>query len=477
MSATVIAPQAGPQTAFLATDVDVAVYGGAAGGGKSWALLLDALYFAALKPVPDFGAVIFRRTSPQITQQGGLWDESGKLYPFAGGTPKQDPLQWVWPQFRTRVRFAHMQYESDRFNWQGSQIPYIAFDELTHFTEGQFFYMLSRNRSICGVKPRMRATTNPDADSWVKVFLAPWVDDAYPDPAQSGEVRWFYRDAGQLLWLRHPDQRPAHVAEDHLKSGTFIAATLTDNPKLMAADPSYKANLLALPLVERERLLAGSWSIRPSGNLFKRHWFKIIDAAPTTAVETVRRWDLASTEPRKGATDPDWTCGVKMCRTAEGAFCILDVIFIRETPGAVKALVKQTAELDGRRVTIRFAQDPGQAGKAQLHDYVTLLNGFPVGGEPETGDKVTRAGPFSSQCEAGNVSLVHGPWIEQYLNQLTAFPVPQIHDDAVDASSGAHAWLSRSALSAASLLDHLTARHEDRGRYLDDYPETIQRRD
>lgn len=423
------------------------IYGGAAGGGKSYALLLDAAIPAALRPVPGYGAVIFRRTMKQIMQTGGLWDTSQKIYPLASGKPRKTPwLGWEWAQYNTTVRFQHLQYEDDKLDWQGAQLDYVGFDELTHFTEGQFFYLLSRLRSTTGgIKPVLRATTNPDPESWVKRFLAPWVDDAYPDPAASGEVRWFYRSDDTIVWVGSPDARPPHLSRGEVHSVTFIEAHLEDNPALMESDPDYRGRIQAMPLVERIILSGGpnAWNVRVEGNLFKRQWFEIVDAPPAELRAVVRRWDLAGTEPRKGMNDPDWTCGVKLSVTPGGVYYVLDALFAQDTPAQVQRLVKQTAELDGYGVPIRIPQDPGQAGKGQLHDFVTLLDGYDVGGEPETGSKLTRAKPFSAQAEVGNVKLVRGHWNEQWLNQITAFPNPRVHDDAVDASAGAHWCLSK----------------------------------
>lgn len=440
-----IGPQPGPQELFIRKRwVEIIVYGGAAGGGKSFGLLLDAAWHAFVEPVAGYGAVIFRRKSPQITATGGLWDTSQLIYPLpaSGGKPRKTPwLGWEWPQHGTSIRFHHLQHEEDKLAWQGSQLDYAGFDELTHFTEGQFFYLLSRLRNTSGgVKPMLRATTNPDPESWVRRFLAPWVDEDYPDPAASGEVRWFYRDGDTVMWLRAPSERPAHIPRDEVHSVTFIEAHLEDNPALMASDPGYRGRLQALPLVERIILSGGpgAWSVRLDGNLFKRHWFKIVDAVPAELSAVVRRWDLASTEPHAGYPDPDYTAGVKIGVTADGAYYVFDCILAQSTPAAVRQLVQQTAALDGDRVAIRLAQDPGQAGKDQIDEYTRLLDGYDVRGERESGDKVTRAGGWSAQCEAGNVHLVRGPWVDAYLNQLTAFPNSRVHDDAVDASSGAH---------------------------------------
>ena len=161
-------PQKGKQEKFLACSADICIYGGAAGGGKSYALLLEPLRHIGNK---QFAAVTFRRTNPQILSPGGLWSESFNIYSLLGATPKLSPKpMWVFPSGAT-ITFSHLEMESTKYDWQGSQIPLIMFDELTHFSESVFFYMLSRNRSMCGVKPYIRATCNPDADSWVANFI------------------------------------------------------------------------------------------------------------------------------------------------------------------------------------------------------------------------------------------------------------------------------------------------------------------
>ena len=167
-----IRPQQGAQEKFLMSSADIAIYGGAAGGGKTFALLIECLRHS---DNPDFNAVVFRRQSNQITNAGGLWDTAVNMYSPLGASFKTNPSPQVTFPSGAKINFNHLQLERDIYNWQGSQIALIAFDELTHFTEKQFVYMLSRNRSTCGVKPYIRATTNPDADSWVADFLSWWM--------------------------------------------------------------------------------------------------------------------------------------------------------------------------------------------------------------------------------------------------------------------------------------------------------------
>ncbi|MCK5432117.1 MAG: terminase family protein, partial [Gammaproteobacteria bacterium] len=168
-----IKPQSGPQELFLSSCADIVIFGGGAGGGKTVGILLEGLRH---KDVKGFGVVIFRRTYPEIKNEGSLWDTSAIFYPLIGGEAVESALLWKFKS-GTSIRFAHLQHEKDKYDWQGSQIPLIEMDELTHFTESQFFYLMSRNRSTCGVKPYIRATCNPDADSWVARFIDWWIGE------------------------------------------------------------------------------------------------------------------------------------------------------------------------------------------------------------------------------------------------------------------------------------------------------------
>lgn len=437
-----IQPQPGPQTDFLSSAADIAIYGGSAGGGKSWALLLEDLRHIGN---PGFGSVTFRRSTVQIRNEGGLWDESAKLYPLAGGDPKEHNLTWKWPSGATSS-FAHLEHDKTRFNWQGSQIPLIKFDELTHFTATQFWYMVSRNRSMCGVRPYIRATCNPDADSWVAELIAWWIDQdtGLPIPERSGKLRWFVRVGEVLKWADSPAELACYTMINDAgeqvpippKSLTFIPAKLTDNKALMAADPGYMASLLALPLVERERLLGGNWKIRPAAGLyFQRSWCRVVDAAPAGTVWG-RGYDLAVTPPTPENPDPDFLAAVKIGRTPEGRYIVADCRTTRPTPAGMERFLQNVASEDGKQVTISIPQDPGQAGKSQVAGLIRMLSGYTVRSSTETGDKITRFGPFSAQAEAGNVDVLRGPWNDGWFSALEGFPVAK-HDDEVDATSRA----------------------------------------
>jgi predicted phage terminase large subunit-like protein len=181
---------------------------------------------------------------------------------------------------------------------------------------------------------------------------------------------------------------------------------------------------------------AGQYQQRPTpreGGLFKRHWFadKIKRVAPSGTV-WVRHWDLAATKSTTAAR----TAGVKLGKAPDGSFWVGHVVKTQDEGHAVRKLIKSTAETDGKSVEISLPQDPGQAGKVQKSDMIAMLAGWVVRAEPETGDKVTRAEPFSVQCEAGNVYLLEGEWNADYIDELCLFPGGSFKDQ-VDASSGA----------------------------------------
>ena len=434
----VFRPQKGPQELFLSSSADIVIYGGAAFAGKTFALLMEPVRHI---DNPLFYAVIFRRETPQITNPGALWDESMKLYPLIGSNPVRGELEHRF-SCGSKIKFAHLERADDVFSWDGSQVPFIGWDQLEHFDRSQFFYMLSRNRSDSGVAPYMRATCNPNADSWLAEFLAWWInqDTGYPIHERAGVIRWFIRDGDALVW---GDSREELIgcsgdSDSDPKSVAFVPGNIFDNQIGMRNDPKYLGNLKALGRVERERLLGGNWKIRPAaGLLFQRTWCPSLDLAPENAFEAVvRGWDLAATQKTE-SNSPAWTVGVKLGRYRRSKrYAVLDVRRAQVSPAKVEELIVRTAQADGHGVAVALRQDPGQAGKAQVATFAKLLAGFIVHSSQESGDKATRFSPFSAQCEHGNVDIVRGAWYDVYCTALEGFPDGKTKDDA-DASSTA----------------------------------------
>ena len=458
----IIRPQKGKQELFLRSPADICIYGGAAGGGKTYALLLECLRNIDRQ---HFEAVIFRQSRPQIMSAGGLYATSQELYPYLGATSVLTPnVQWRF-QSGAKITFAHMFYEKEKYNWQGSQIPLLMFDELTHFTESQFFYMFSRNRSTCGVKPYILATCNPDGESWVAKFIDWWIDPetGYADESRCGKIRYFVRKNNIIHWANTPCELyesfnlNSPEEKEDVKSVSFISAKLTDNEAMMKHDPGYMGALKAMSEFDQEQLLYGNWKIRKSaGHYFKRSKIgEMLLSTPSDVTKWVRAWDLAATAPdennemsdlpqsmRRNSRNDDsaYTAGVLLGKRRNGRVFVADVINVRENGADVRKLILNTAASDNAlygNVTVRLPQDPGQAGKDQVQSFVRMLGGYTVTTSLESGDKVTRAEPFSSQWLAGNVDVKIAEWNDDYFRQLENFPVGKLKD-MVDASANAY---------------------------------------
>lgn len=351
--------------------------------------------------VPGYSALLLRRTYADLSLPGALMDRAKEWLSNTSARWSDKEKTWHFPSGAT-LTFGYLESEGDKYRYQSSEFQYIGFDELTQFTETQYRYLFSRLRRLQGVTipVRMRSGSNPGG------LGHEWVDGRF-------------------------------VSGDK----TFIPAKLDDNPHLDREE--YIQSLMELDPVTRQQLLDGDWTVRPSGGIFKREWFPIRDDYPRD-IRMVRYWDLAATEQKKGA-DPDWTVGLKLGQTSEGLYYVIDVRRMRGTPREVEALVKQTAQIDGPEVAIDMEQEPGASGKNTVDYYRRkVLSGYAFRSVRPTGSKRVRAGPVSSQAEAGNVILVKGPWNREFLDELEMFD-QGAHDDQVDGLSGAFEHFNQQA--------------------------------
>jgi phage terminase large subunit-like protein len=456
----VIRPQDGPQFNFINSRADITIYGGGAGGGKSYALLLEPLKH---KDNPRFDGCIFRRTTVDIKKQGSLWPTSSDLYPMFGARGSSQSLLWRFPSNAT-IAMGGIEHDKDRFDYQSAQFAYLGFDEVTHFSEQTFWYMMSRNRSMSGIRPYIRAACNPDPDSWVKTFIQWWIDSrpvlrdgkpnprfGFPFPGRDGVIRWFVRRADRIEWAFTREELEAKYGKwDPIKftgvipkSVTFIKATVFDNPALLGKNPDYLANLQNLPAYERAQLLDGNWEVRAqAGDLFPRSKIQVVDEPPRPFSKRARGWDRAASVKKPG-TDPDATANVLISQGPDGLWYVEWAEEMWEAPYEVNGAMKACATQDGYDTIITFNQDPGSAGVYEAQDTAKELAGYMVQYEVVRGDKVTQAKPFSNQWRAGNVRLVRGAWNEQYLRVMGNFyPGSPSHDDLVDASSRAFKTLT-----------------------------------
>ena len=394
------------QKVFLRSYSLEGLFGGAAGGGKSSALLMAALQYV---DVPNYSAILFRRTYADLSLPGALMDR------FRTWVSAYDDVHWnansyvaTFPS-GARVSFGYLNNTNDYLRYKGSEFQFIGMDEVTEIRESDYRYMFSRLRRpasgpLSKVPLRMRSASNP-APNWV---------------------------------------RQRFIVEGKNEQRFFVPAFLTDNPGIDAE--SYRQALSVLDPVERRRLEMGDWWATTLGTLFDRTDFPIIDGSDvpeiTSSARAVRYWDLAATEPHSGNTDPDWTVGTLMLFD-QGISYIMDVRKVRAKSDKVEAFIHQTAQEDGKGVTIRMEQEPGSSGKALIDQYARyVVPGWDLQGVRSSGDKETRARPFAAAVANGNVRLVRGKWITDWLDEVSSFPEACTHDDQVDSAVGAFTFLT-----------------------------------
>lgn len=276
------------QARFMERPEYEALYGGAAGGGKSDALLMEALRQVH---IPHYSGIIFRKTYPMLTD---LIERSREIYPRAFHGAKYNTTEHLW-RFKSgaRITFGNMQRVADKINYQGKHYDFVAFDELTHFTWEEYSYLMSRNRpSGPGTRTYMRASANPGGigHGWVKERF---ITAAPPMTRIKGEYS-----------VVQPDGKEIKMVRDRI----FVPSTVFDNKILLANDPNYLASLAMLPGADKEALLYGSWDSF-SGQVFMewkndpshyqdQRWTHVID--PFEIPESWRIWramDWGFTKP------------------------------------------------------------------------------------------------------------------------------------------------------------------------------------
>ena len=459
---TVIGPQDGPQEDFVASTADIVIYGGQAGGGETFGLLYIPLAYI---DVPKFDAIIFRRTTKQVKNPGGLWQKAEELYGlFENAEKRTSELKWRFWGIDDKgkeaplasITFAHMELEQDKENYQGSEVAYIGFDELTHFTRSQFTYMLSRNRSMSGVPGMIRATCNPDPDSFVYELIKWWIDEeGYAIKERCGKVRfmitfqseWHQYDTKEELIEVWRNTLEREAKEEHrtfeeqikvrVKTITFIHAAVEDNKILMQTNPEYVANLNSLDYIDYMRLRKGNWKTRAAaGSYFKPEWFEFVDAPPAKVVKRVRFWDRAATAKTEENPDPDWTVGTKMSKDEYGIMYVEDMSRFRKNPGFMERMIYNKATQDSINTHIFLEQEPGASGKVEVNYLIRMLAGFVAEGAPKVKKTEELVRPVSSQAEAGNIKIVKGDWNNEFMRELYNFP-ETAHDDIIVSLIGA----------------------------------------
>lgn len=406
---------------FLRREELEVFFGGAAGPGKSWGLLMAALQYV---DVPDYHAGIFRPVLNEFLKPKALIPVS---HDWLGGTDAHwngSLNQWTFPSGAT-VSFGYVRTLTDLSHFKGPAYSFIGFDELTEFEELVYAGMsrVLRGAPVIAagdtVPLRKRSASNPGGPGhgWVKTRF---IDVESRDPA-----------------------------------AVFVPATIHDNPHLDYDE--YLRSLAHLTPIDQMRLINGDWDVAEEGGKFHREDFIIIDAGQVEpAVKTVRYWDLAATEPSPSNPDPDWTCSILMDLNANGLITIRDLIHVRVNDHRVEELTQETARIDGRSIPIFIERDPGQAGKSQVSHYQrNVLRGYAVHGgltrmAGKSASKEVRARPVAGAVGNKHVRIVRINHLLEFLAECSIFP-NGAHDDFVDVLSGAFNALTGSGTGRGSL--------------------------
>jgi predicted phage terminase large subunit-like protein len=418
------------QAAFLLLDCEEAFYGGAAGGGKSDALLMGALQYV---DIPGYSAILFRKTYADLTKPGALMDRAKEwLLPYPEVRWDEKDKKFTFYQEGTKIpistiQFGYLENLNDKYNYQGGEYQFIGFDELTHIAKANYLYMFSRLRRLLGmnVPLRVRGASNPPDDDG-----GAWVRDRF-------------------------------IIEGPREGRVFIPAGLDDNPYI--DKESYDKTLNKLDPVTRARLREGNWEITRKGNMFKRDWFEQVDVLPPYR-KTIRWWDMAATDEEKAkkknkSGEPDYTASLKVSE-ANGIYYIEDIIRQRKDPEGTEKLQRSTAVHDGYSVAVYEEQEPGSSGIAVISAKSrSIFKGYAYSGISSTGSKVDRASIASAAAGNGNIKVLRGCRnLDAFFDELESFP-GGIHDDMVDCLSGCISQLgSTSNITGAPIV---VQEHED----------------
>lgn len=380
---------------------------------------------------PGYNAVILRDTYQNLNKPEGLMTRAHSWLKNSDAHWNGEAKRYEFPSGAT-LSFSYLDGPLDHFNHQGAEYQFIGIDEIVNIRENQAIYMFSRLRikspesykeelkiltdysekqiesyyqQYKNIPLRFRAAANPPTSE--QLAKGSWVKKRYIDPETRGDR-------------------------------IFMPASLLDNPHV--DHKKYIESLNKLDPITRAQLLKGDWNIRVKGRMFDRSWFHTVDQPPAKA-RRIRFWDPAHTEPAvkkntAGTTDPDYFAGCKGSVTEQKLFYIENIRKWRKTPLASKQAVKNQAVIDGRETQIVIEREPA-AGINLVDDYIRLLAGFVCKGYTSPkGYKNDQAMALASYAEAGNVYIVNGPWVEEFLDELEVYP-DGLHDDQLRAVVGA----------------------------------------
>jgi predicted phage terminase large subunit-like protein len=413
-------PTAKQQT-FLSLLCREALFGGAAGGGKSEALLMAALQYVH---VPGYAALVLRKDTQRLALAGGLIPRAQAWLAGTGAKWNEAKLTWTFPTAGApaTLSFGYLNNSSDKYRYGSSEYQYIAFDELTEFAEDDYRFLFSRLRSTrqLGVPLRMRAASNPGGPGHA------WVKGRFIGNGERG-VGSEVREETIAADRRSPLLDPHVFYHDDI---AFVPATIADNPALNADE--YRRSLAHLPTIVRERLERGDWSIREDG-LLRHEWLRyyvardrrldLLDARGERLVSVDERYCR-----RFVTIDPAGTSADR-AREKKGKAPSFTVLQVWDQPQQrelaslmiLRHVVRKQVGFDGLCQAIidahrqwrplRILIENEKLGRAA---YDVLRRRVPIECVATGGrDKVTRAAPLIAKLERGEVFLPRttAPWL------------------------------------------------------------------
>lgn len=443
-----LAPASIPQEQFLASDSAITLYSGSAGAGKTFAIIISLVKYALRK---NSTIAVFRRTSTQLRQNGGIWQETCQVFKRMFGKEviiRNRDLEIYLPATNSTIKMSHLQHLSDVSNHLGAQYSYIVFDEATLFPfEEMILPLMGRLRSAnTDYVPRMAWCTNPMYNHGIYHWIKDFYLDEYGVPLdeRSNVERYFVMENNKPIWFDKREDAEAIYGtgtDSGIQSFRAIKAHVSQNIPLLKANPQYISNLKALPDIKRRIFYDGSWTAREEeSGLFHRSWVKMVDSPNARARKRVFAFDMASQPISSASPNPDWTRGILVSKDEDGVYTVEDVVSLRDRPHVVRQLILDTA-FDNPSAIISIPCDPGQAGAAYSNSIKKDLaeKGFNCRTVRPSKSKRTRFLPFSSIAEAGFVQVVRADWNEEFFNELEEFTGLKRgeRDDMVDSASDA----------------------------------------
>ena len=436
-----IRPNPGPQEAFCRSSAFEVLYGGQAGGGKSYALLIEAARYVHVK---GYRAIIFRRVFPSLERS--IIAKAHEVYPAIGGRYQDRYHRWRFPSGAV-IELGHLEHEQSVHAYQSAEYAFMGFDELTEFSEGQYRYMISsrgrttaRDADGSPLPVVIRACTNPGGigHDWVRRRWGAWLGADVT--AQSGDVRYYAEVNGESREV--PRETPRALGRQ------FIRARLEDNPQLMTTDPGYGDRLSALPLLVRAALRDGRWDLAADGNVFRREWLShVIEAgALPPDLRWVRYYDLALSLK----TTASRTATISAALGPDGTLYLRDGYADRIEWPEQEMMIRRY--LHAEPETEHGIEDKmhGLAALQSITRDPVFVRTRIVPVSP-IGDKLSRALAWSARAERGKLVLVEGEWIPEFVSEAVAFDgTDRTWNDRVDAVSGCVQMLGAAPIRAAS---------------------------